>query len=226
MDTNTEQKKKFTPGLRNFIRISFLILSVCILFTVFVIIQKVAKPIFSTANEELVEQYGNRVIAELSRVVDRFEEISIAMSKTSYSLQKDSLQFKNSIPVLLNNQYLSQLIAGGGIWPDAYRFHKNVERRSFFWGKNKNNELVYFTDYNNNEAYPYFKEEWFTPARYLNSEEIYWSQSYMDPYSYEPMVTCTCPIYNQEEFWGVSTLDIKLTGLNDFLLYPDSYWHS
>ena len=38
----------------------------------------------------------------------------------------------------------------------------------------------------------------------------------MDPYSYEPMVTCTAPMYKNKEFIGVSTVDLKLKGLDQF----------
>ena len=53
------------------------------------------------------------------------------------------------------------------------------------------------------------------PARYLHPGQSYWSRSYMDPYSLEPMVTCTVPIMQEGRFWGVATVDIRLDGVTD-----------
>jgi hypothetical protein len=39
----------------------------------------------------------------------------------------------------------------------------------------------------------------------------------MDPYSYQPMVTVTVPMYRDELFYGVSSVDLKLEGLHAFL---------
>ena len=39
----------------------------------------------------------------------------------------------------------------------------------------------------------------------------------MDPYSYQPMVTVTVPMYRDSRFYGVSTIDLKLEGLQAFL---------
>lgn len=55
------------------------------------------------------------------------------------------------------------------------------------------------------------------PATFLSEGRAYWSRSYMDPYSYQPMVTCTVPMFRDGEFYGVSTVDIKLEGLRNLL---------
>ena len=62
----------------------------------------------------------------------------------------------------------------------------------------------------------YHHEEWYVPAEYVAKGSCYWSQSYMDPYSYQPMVTCTVAQWEQGQFNGVATVDLRLEGLEAF----------
>gem|GEM_PF-1248620 len=109
------------------------------------------------------------------------------------------------------------LIAGGGIWPEPFQFNPEKERDSFFWGRNEDNRLVFYDDYNLLAGPGYHHQEWYVPARFLAPGEVYWSKSYIDPYSLQPMVTVTIPIINHGNFLGVSTVDIKLEGLGVLL---------
>jgi len=109
------------------------------------------------------------------------------------------------------------LIAGGGIWPEPFQFNPEKERDSYFWGRNKDNRLIFYDDYNLLAGPGYHHQEWYVPARYMASGEVYWSKSYIDPYSLQPMVTATIPIVTDGSFIGVSTVDVKLEGLSELL---------
>ncbi len=109
------------------------------------------------------------------------------------------------------------LIAGGGIWPEPFQFNIEKERDSYFWGRDKNNQLIFYDDYNLVDGPGYHHQEWYVPARYKEPGEVYWSKSYTDPYSMQSMVTATAPIINDGKFIGVSTVDVKLEGLSELL---------
>jgi len=64
------------------------------------------------------------------------------------------------------------------------------------------------------EGAGYHNEEWYVPAKRLGEGRAFWSRSYMDPYSYQPMVTVTVPMFRDTERYGVSTIDLKLEGLH------------
>ncbi|MEM7164292.1 MAG: ATP-binding protein [Planctomycetota bacterium] len=107
-------------------------------------------------------------------------------------------------------------VAGGGIWPEPGLFTPGVERRSFFWGRNVDGDFEFFDGYNEPGGNGYHSEEWYVPAMTLPEGAVYWSRSYTDPYSQQPMVTCTVPMFRNGKRYGVTTVDIKLDGLQGF----------
>ena len=164
---------------------------------------------------EQSRQLGHRIVAELGQRVASTEAITKNLARLGETLDKDPEKFKKVIPDIIDFSGDAK-IAGGGIWPEPFTFDPKLNRRSFFWGRENDGRLKYFDDYNDMNGPGYHNEEWYVPARYLKKDQVYWSKSYMDPYSYEPMVTCTAPIFVDGNFARVSTIDIKLTGLDEF----------
>jgi hypothetical protein len=124
---------------------------------------------------------------------------------------------KQLLKKLINLQGYENFIAGGGIWPEPYAFDPTKKRSSYFFGRNKNGQLDFYDDYNNPDGEGYHHEEWYIPTTYLEEGQAYWSKSYIDPYSFQPMVTVSVPMYKEKKFIGVSTVDIMLDGLQSFL---------
>jgi len=77
--------------------------------------------------------------------------------------------------------------------------------------------LNYYDNYNDPKGSGYHHEEGDVPVLFQQPGEVYWSKSYMAPYSLQPMVTCTISMYRMGEFYGVSTIDLKLEGLGELL---------
>ena len=192
-----------------------------LLFLIVLIISTVAALFYIEQNVLLVQgheqskELGHRVVAELGQRISATETLTKNLAQMANVLVKDSEHFMNGIPKILDLNGDSK-IAGGGIWPEPYAFDSLIERRSFFWGREASGSLKYYDDYNDMGGPGYHNEEWYVPARYLEKNQVYWSKSYMDPYSYEPMVTCTAPIYDGDHFFGVATVDLKLAGLDEF----------
>jgi methyl-accepting chemotaxis protein len=82
-----------------------------------------------------------------------------------------------------------------------------------FWGRETDGSLKYYDDYNQ-PGPGYHNEEWYVAVRHAKPGTCSWSESYMDPYSYQPMVTCTVATFEQQsKFTGTVTIDLKLEGL-------------
>lgn len=173
---------------------------------------------------------------ELRESVDKdFERITLAIhqhlqhaSVTAQALanaaklmpvvsQKQSQLIKPLFKSIIATPGSEYLIAGGGLWPEPFQFNPEKERDSYFWGRNKDNRLIFYDDYNLLVGPGYHHQEWYMPARYIEPGSVYWSKSYIDPYSLQPMVTATVPIVNDGNFIGVSTVDVKLEGLGKLL---------
>ncbi len=165
--------------------------------------------------QEIIEKEGDSIVADITQHLSSVERLVQNMAQLGSELPKDKKVYHDIFPKLLGNNDSTSHIAGGGIWPKSFEFDKNKDRMSFFWGRDHNGILKYYDDYNDPKGKGYQNEEWYVPAKYIKNGDTYWSRSYMDPYSYEAMVTATAPYSNKQgEFCGVATVDIKLSGLN------------
>ncbi|MDY6939573.1 MAG: ATP-binding protein [Cyanobacteriota bacterium] len=162
-----------------------------------------------------IEQMGNHAVSKLEARSREIAALTRGLSTTVENLPKQEESFKQIIPQIINfNNDLD--VAGGGVWPEPYRFASNIERRSFFWGRDENGILQYYDDYNQTVR-GYHNEEWYVAVRHAEPGTCSWSESYMDPYSYQPMVTCTVATFDGEVFTGTTTIDLKLEGLHNLV---------
>jgi len=181
--------------------------------------------VFSTVGLQQLEQQayrqvtlsGQNIVAELGKRIATAESLAQSLANLGEKITKDVEYNKQLFRHVLNVENSEMFIAGGGIWPAPYQYDPKTERRSFFWGRDSNGILKYYDDYNNPDGPGYHHEEWYVPAKFLENGQAFWSKSYMDPYSYQPMVTVTVPMYVNRKFYGVSTVDLKLEGLKAFL---------
>jgi len=194
--------------------VSLLLLTASLLF---IVLSTVGKELLQEEMYEEVRLTGIGIINRLDEQISHAETLAISLAKLAEKLPPDSALHQQLLPNLINYNDAQGFIAGGGIWPEPYLFDKKIERRSFFWGRNQQGILEYYDDYNNPKSKGYHHEEWYVPARYIKADTVFWSKSYIDPYSNQPMVTVTAPMYKENTFYGVSTIDLKLSGLKSLL---------
>ncbi len=208
----------FTRGQSLSIRITmtFLALLLAIVGMVYFILQNTLQTQIIEDQNTSTNEISQKVIAQLGQLTLYAEGIADALAQLGSSLPNQDQVLMNSIPKIMDDHNATSVIAGGGIWPEPFAFHLDRERASFFWGREENGTLKQYDDYNDPQGPGYHNEEWYTPAKFIKNNQAIWSQSYMDPYSYEPMVTCTVPYYRDGQFSGVSTIDLKLDGLHAF----------
>ncbi len=167
--------------------------------------------------KDLAEQLGNRVVSDLETRTALAESLTTSLANLGEKLGTDVDTYKNVMPHVIDYEGNEDFIAGGGIWPEPNAFSPGVERRSFFWGREPNGTMKYFDDYNDPAGRGYHKEEWYVPATHYPPGKSFWSKSYVDPHSQQPMVTCTVPMHNEGRLAGVATVDLKLEGLGAML---------
>ncbi|MEA3333395.1 MAG: cache domain-containing protein, partial [Pseudomonadota bacterium] len=214
-------EKLFKNNLQKIISGSFLLLLVIVVLVVSYTMIGVARPILIENQQERVESLGNKIVARLSNSIIAAETIAASMASIYTGMAEKKVSTINDmVPNLLDLPGKLHLIAGGGLWPEPFNFNEKRSRRSFFWGRQADNRLQYFDDYNDPAGAGYHHEEWYVPARYAPTQKGIWSQSYVDPYSQQPMITCTVPLVEEGKFVGVSTVDLKLEGLAD--LFADA----
>lgn len=181
------------------------------------VMENFGKPLLISESERHLRQSGQAMVSTLSERLSLTASLVTSMAKVAQNLpQKDTLHH-DLFPNMIAIEGTEHFIAGGGIWPEPKHYQKHVERHSFFWGRDGDNNLEYFDDYNDPKGPGYHNEEWYVPARHLKAGQVYWSRSYMDPYSFQSMVTATAPMFRNGQFYGVATVDIKLEGLQELL---------
>lgn len=190
---------------------------VVMLVVTFILIWFQGRPLVQDISHQKQHLIGQNIALAITQKLRLIEGITYSIANTANSLPKNKALFKQVIPELLGHNSQQQLIAGGGVWPEPYEFEPETERNSFFWARAANEKLTFLNDYNKPGTPPYYKEEWYLPAQYLSGDSIYWSKSYTDPYSQQPMVTCTSPIYKNDIFAGVATVDLKLQGISQLI---------
>ncbi len=192
------------------------ILLVFIVGTTIFIIMNVERSLLLEKGYDLAEELGGRMVSELEERVTLAESLTTSLANLGEILNKDVEQFMTMVPHLLDYEGEEAFIAGGGIWPEPNAFTPGVVRRSFFWGRDKKGLLKFYDGYNESAGAGYHNEEWYVPATFIAPGMGFWSKSYMDPYSYQSMVTCTVPMYVSGKVTGVATVDLKLEGLDAF----------
>ena len=166
---------------------------------------------------ELATSATQRLAGEVGQQLALAEGLAATLANAGERLPRDPVLWRDLLPHLIDMEQRASLIAGGGLWPEPGEFSPGVTRRSFFWGRDASGNLRYYDDYNAPDGPGYHQEEWYVPARHQREGRCYWSRSYQDPYTGEPMVTCTVPMRSDGRFIGVSTIDLRLSGLQSFL---------
>ena len=165
----------------------------------------------------LTASAAQRLAGEMGQQLALAEGVAASLANLGELLPRDPELWRGIVPRLIDIEPHPNLIAGGGLWPEPGEFEPGVARYSFFWGRDAAGKLQFFDDYNAPEGPGYHQEEWYVPARHQRDGRCYWSRSYQDPYTFEPMVTCTVPMRRDGRFLGVSTIDLRLSGLQRFL---------
>lgn len=209
--------RRSAKSLQFKLTIAYVLVLVTLVLTIAVVLQTRLRSQLEEGSFRQIDANGELIVAEMVRRLALVNTLTESMANFSASAEHDEALFNTTLPALINLAQHRALIAGGGYWPEPYKFAIDVERRSFFWGRDDSGELAYFDDYNMPEGSGYHNEEWYVPAKYLQPGSCYWSRSYIDPYSGQPMVTCTVAVQKDSTYIGATTIDLKLEGIAEFL---------
>lgn len=167
----------------------FIVSFLFILAAIFTVFTTIGKNLLAQQAYKQVALSGQNIVSELGNRTALAESLATALANLGEKLPVEDDLTKTVTEHVMNYEGTEAFIAGGGIWPEPFKYDPAVERHSFFWGRNSNGKLEFYDDYNNPDGPGYHHEEWYVPAKYLKPGQAFWSKSYMDPYSYQPMVT-------------------------------------
>lgn len=167
-------------------------------------------------NYKLLQEKGRQIVGNLWSDIAVIEATATSLSAGAHRFQNRD-EVRTGVRHILDAELGASLIAGGGIWPEPFKLDTGRERSSVFYAKNIRDRLRFFNDYNDMKNPSYTRDEWYHLGKLAPENACLWSSSYMDPYSLEPMVTCSSGIFEKGKIWGVSTVDLRLEYLRDTL---------
>lgn len=215
---NSMNKVLWFHGLQFRLLFNALVFFIVSIIIFLLIITAFVKEKVTDSEMRLLSQVGMSLVGDINQINASTEVLAKAIANVVEGLPKTEDAINRVLPSLIDQHGLKEVVAGGGVWPEPFNFDLQQERRSFFWARNQSGELEPVDDYNNPEGRGYFQEEWYVPVKLRPKNTCYWSKSYYDPYTFEPMVTCSVPVKNENtQFAGVATIDVKLSGLTALL---------
>lgn len=209
---------KKRTSLSTLVILSFTILLFLMTASIWFIGNITSRVIISKWTKTQRRAVAETILEKLRKDTSQVESLAFTLMTAAQILPITEINtLKNIAPKILERPQTFNIIAGGGVWPEPYAFNPEKERDSYFWGKDNNEKFKFYDDYNTAPGPKYFQEEWYAPVRYMPEGKCYWSGSYVDPYSKEPMVTCSLKMKNNNKFIGVTTIDMRLKYVHNFL---------
>lgn len=167
------------------------------------------------SENQRVEAQVETVAQSLGQLSNNISTIALSLADV-LSIHDSEIVIEKKLMSMLTNSNIKNMVAGGGFWPEPFVYDSERSKASVFIALNSDGTYRRIQDYNQANARPYHIEEWYAPTRLVKGS-AYWSKAYIDPYTKESMVTCSVPIYVQDIFLGVVTIDVRLDELQTFL---------
>ncbi|QYK00062.1 PAS domain-containing protein [Shewanella psychrotolerans] len=219
--------KVFTPDTKwknslifKFTIVQFVVATLIITLSIWLIFSTEKKHHMDT-QLSLSQNYGQSVIAQLQNILSKIDVIANSIGIIGETYKDQPQIIDELLPSLLTVENKTQLIAGGGIWPEPHAFLIDKQFHSFFWARNKADKFTRVNGYDSPSGPGYHQEKWYQPVKYFQNSHTHWSETYIDPFTKEVMITASVPMRAEHQFIGVATVDVSLAGLNKYFNFSD-----
>jgi len=170
-------------------------------------------PLLSKSSDESAIKSTHEVISHIRQELNIAKTLAVSIASIASTLPKEKTILHQLLPNIIAAKNIQENIVGGGIWPEPYILGSKLEKNSLFWAKDKQGKLTYFDDYNKESSPAYHNESWYRPVKALKTNQVIWSKSYVDPYTKQHMTTVSAPIWLNNTYYGVSTIDLNLDNI-------------
>lgn len=182
------------------------------------VINEQARLEMNATSEEIIEHAGNEAVGGIVSDIFHVDGMALTAEKMTAGLPKQAELYTNTFGPTM--KAADPTVISGGVWFEPNAFEQGLERKTFFWIRDENGNMQWDGQYDDPAKVPdpYYKDWWYTPAKYAKHNHCVWSRAYIDPVSQYPMLTCAKPLRNAaNQFEGTITIDLQLSNLNKMI---------
>lgn len=204
-----------TQGLRFKLGVLFVLALLLLVGVAYFASRTLVQDELSDESFRFEEEAGLRLAAELRTLIGDSQSLATSLANLATDPELRLDQLRSVGPVLLKNRPSAALVASLGIWPEPNRLPGAGERASHYWLRDAEGALVARNDYNDARSAPYFRERWYTPIRYLDIGQGWWSSQRQEPLLNREVLTYAVAIRQGSTFAGVATVSLDAKLLNE-----------
>ena len=116
---------------RRSLTLYLLVMFSLLIFATYAVLSYAEKNILHEREHKFTHELGNNIVAEIGSRIAQTESLAKSIARLAEKLNKDPEVYMNTFPGIIDYQGMDT-IAGGGIWPEPFKFSLDLERSSFF----------------------------------------------------------------------------------------------
>lgn len=170
--------------------------------------QAVAEPLRQTTQAQFSQQQQN-LRDQLSDRIRNAEHVAQALNALANALWGRDTELRQLGQQLLERLPSDSAIIAAGIWPEPRAFQREKVRSGLYWTLSPNADtrtVRFHDDYNNPANISYHGESWYTPTRYQQTPDCYWTHRYTDPFLRKAVITCAMAVRRDDRYLGATTI--------------------
>ena len=187
----------------------FLLVAIVFLTTMVIIFSIIREEALMANAPEKSSAATSDILREIKNVQNRMEEVVLTLA----SVAKEDIQNINTLKAIFTAGKRSMVISGG-VWFEPYAKKKDKKDHIHFFKKDQNNTFIEDREY---LAVDYREMEFYLSAKYLDEGETFWTKAYFDPVTHVRMITVVSPIYQNNTFIGVASIDLEIDSKQNIL---------
>jgi len=172
---------------------------------------------FSLLKESLVEKRAvEKARISTINIVDRMTDTKIKMEKSVIILaslivdQRKNKAHDSKIILDLMNTMSDEHVPSGGVWYEPYLYEPTKKNAFIFFNRENAKKFTLVENYVIPNGKNYREMEFYVLGKQLKKGETFWTKVYTDPVTKVKMLTVVSPIYRENTFLGVASIDMEV----------------
>jgi len=115
-----------------------------------------------------------------------------------------------SVILTLINAMGDAHVPSGGVWFEPYVLNPSKKDGVIFFNRDASKNFIPVENYLSDKPESYRDMEFYVLGKALQKGETFWTKVYTDPVTHVRMITVVAPIYQNNTFLGVASLDMEV----------------